>query len=65
MTIRDLTAQLAGQPPDALVAVAGQGRLAFVTHAHSEGGDLVVVLYVQEPEPVPVEDFTLSAEAVS
>lgn len=41
--------------PDRPVVVAGHGALAFVTHAGTDTGQRVTVLYVEDP-PAPTPD---------
>lgn len=48
MTKADLVAQVQLLADDAVVAVAGYGRLAAVTHAVTSAGERVVVLYVED-----------------
>lgn len=49
MTAHELAQVLLSGPNDP-VTVAGHGRLAFVSHAATEGGEKVRVLYVAEPD---------------
>ena len=51
MTAHELAQTLLSGPDDP-VAVAGHGRLAFVSHAATEAGEKVRVLYVAAPDPV-------------
>lgn len=60
MTSHGLASLLLAQS-DLPVSVAGHGALHFVTHAATEEGTRVVVLYVAEPEPV---ELVLKSEAV-
>lgn len=53
MTVAALSELLARQRATDEVVVAGHGRLLFVTHAATETGAPVCVLYVEEP---PAED---------
>lgn len=53
MTVADLREVLARQRGTDDVVVSGHGRLLFVTHAATEEGAPVCVLYVESP---PAED---------
>jgi hypothetical protein len=50
MTVTELRDALARYPHGYEVVVAGDARLALVTHGGSVDGRRVVVLYVAEPE---------------
>jgi pantothenate synthetase len=49
MTVQELRLALAAHPGHWNVVVIEQGHVALITHAHTEEGAPVVVLYVEEP----------------